>query len=59
MMQKMTQQMSGMGALGKMKAMRDMAGGGPSAMGGFPGLGSRGSTQTQSIKSRFKQRKKR
>ena len=59
MMQKMTQQMAGMGALGKMKAMRDMAGAGPGAMGGFPGLGGRGSTQTQSIKSRFKPRKKR
>jgi signal recognition particle subunit SRP54 len=59
MMQKMTQQMAGMGALGKLKAMRDMTGAGAGAMGGFPGLGGRGSTQTQSIKSRFKQRKKR
>jgi signal recognition particle subunit SRP54 len=56
MMQKMTQQMAGMGAMGKFKAMRDMAG---NAAGGFPGLPTRGSTQTQSIKSRFKQRKKR
>ena len=55
-MQKMTQQMAGMGAMGKFKAMKEMAG---NASAGFPGLPSRGSTQTQSIKSRFKQRKKR
>jgi hypothetical protein len=28
-------------------------------MGGFPGLGSKGSTRTQSVKSGYKQRKKR
>jgi len=59
MMQKMTQQMAGMGAMGKFKAMRDMADMAGNAAGGFPGLPTRGSTQTQSIKSRFKQRKKR
>jgi signal recognition particle subunit SRP54 len=55
MMQKMTQQMAGMGAMGKMRAMQGIAGG-AAGMGGFTG---RGSTQTQSIKSKFKQRKKR
>jgi signal recognition particle subunit SRP54 len=59
MMQKMTQQMAGMGAMGKMKAMKEMAGGAGGMPGAFPGLPGRGSTQTQSIKSRFKQRKKR
>ena len=54
-MQKMAQQMAGMGALGKMRAMRDMSGAG----GGMPSLPSRAGTQTQSVKSRFKQRKKR
>jgi signal recognition particle subunit SRP54 len=60
MMQKMMSQMSGMGAMGKMKAMQEMSGNAAAAggMGGFPGF-SRGSTQTQSIKSKFKQRKKR
>ena len=69
MMQKITQQMAGMGALGKMKAMKDMARAMPGAagaggmsgmggMGGIPGFG-RGSTATESPKSRFKQRKKR
>lgn len=63
MMQKMTQQMSGMGMMGRMKAMREMsAAGGAGAMpgmAGMPTLGGRGSTHTESIKSRFKQRKKR
>jgi hypothetical protein len=40
--------------------MQEMSGNAAAAggMGGFPGF-SRGSTQTQSIKSKFKQRKKR
>ncbi|MBM4113937.1 MAG: signal recognition particle protein, partial [Phycisphaerae bacterium] len=63
MVQKMTQQMSGMGALGKMKAMKELASaGGAGAMpglSGMPGFGGRGSTRTESIKSKFKQRKKR
>lgn len=64
MMQKMTQQMSGLGAMGRMKAMREMASGagatgGMPGLSGMPGMGSRGSTHTESIKSRFKQRKKR
>ena len=59
MMQKMMSQMSGMGAMGKMKARQEMSGNAAAGgMGGFPGF-SRGSTQTQSIKSKFKQRKKR
>jgi len=63
MVQKMTQQMSGVGALGRMKAMKEMAQGGGMGtlpgVGAMPGLGSRGSTRTESIKNRFKQRKKR
>ena len=55
MMQKMAQQMAGMGAMGKMRAMQGMTGG-AGGMGGFP---TRMGTQTQSIKAKFKQRKKR
>jgi len=58
-MQKMTTQLAGLGAMGKMKAMKDMAAGGP---GGMPNLGTlmgRKSTHTESIKSKFKSRKKR
>jgi hypothetical protein len=39
--------------------MKERAGGAGGMPGAFPGLPGRGSTQTQSIKSRFKQRKKR
>jgi signal recognition particle subunit SRP54 len=61
--QKMTQQMAGMGGLGKMKAMKALAGQVPGAAGGMPGglppgFG-RGSTVTESPKARFKQRKRR
>jgi signal recognition particle subunit SRP54 len=64
--QKMTKQMAGLGAMGKIRAMRElskmesggMAGAG-AGMHGLPGLGGKGSTKTQSIKARFKQRKKR
>lgn len=62
MIQKMTRQMSGLGAMGKLKAMREMSKIDPNmipGMKGVPGLGGRGSTRTESIKSRFKQRKKR
>lgn len=61
MMQKMTRQMAGLGMGGKMKAMRELssAGGGMPGMHGMPGFSTRGSTATPSIKSRFKQRKKR
>jgi signal recognition particle subunit SRP54 len=62
LMQKMTQQMAGMGGIGKMKAMQEMARavpGGMGGMGGMPGFLGRGSTATESPKSRFKPRKKR
>jgi signal recognition particle subunit SRP54 len=58
MMQKMTQQMAGMGSAGKMKAMKDMARAAPGGGGGMPGFLSRGSTTTESPKARFKQRGK-
>lgn len=58
--QKMTQQMSGVG--GKVKAAREMARSGMAGMGGmggFPGLGDgKGSTKTTSVKSGYKQRKR-
>ena len=53
--QKMTQQMSGLGMKGKMAAARDLGRG----MGGMQGLSTKGSTKTKSIKSGFKPRKKR
>lgn len=64
MMQRMTKQLTGGGAAGKMKAMRDLqrSGEGAAAMGGMsgmPGLARRGSTKTESVKSRFKPKKKR
>ena len=65
LMQKMTQQMAGMGGIGKMKAMQEMARAVPGSMGsmggmgGMPGFLGRGSTATESPKSRFKPRKKR
>jgi hypothetical protein len=49
-----------MGALGKMKAMKELARSMPAGgMGGMPGFPMRGSTMTESPKARFKQRKKR
>jgi signal recognition particle subunit SRP54 len=60
-MRTMTKQMAGLGMGGRMKAMREMGRMDPAAlagMGGMPGFGGRGSTQTPSIKSRFKQRRK-
>jgi signal recognition particle subunit SRP54 len=62
LIQKMTRQMSGMGAMGKMKAMRELTKSGGDMMPGLKGmptLGGRGSTKTQSRKAGFKQRKKR
>ncbi len=62
MMQKMTRQISGKGMMGKMKAMREIASSGDTMMPGLknmPGFGGKGSTRTESIKSRFKQRKRR
>lgn len=61
MIQKMTRQMSSLGPMGKLKAMREISKIDPNmipGMKGLPGLGGRGSTRTESIKSRFKQRKK-
>ncbi len=58
-MQRMLKQMSGMGALGRMQAMRQMgSGAGPAGMGGF-NPASRGSTKTVSPKDRFRKQKKR
>ncbi|MFO0963154.1 MAG: signal recognition particle protein [Phycisphaerales bacterium] len=56
MVQKMTQQMAGMGSLGRMRAMKDLAKHAP-AGGGVPGFLTRGSTATESPKARFKKRK--
>jgi hypothetical protein len=50
--------MAGMGTLGKAKAMKELARAAPGGM-GIPGFLGRGSTVTESPKSRFKQRKKR
>ena len=64
MVQKMTRQMSQMsggGAMGRIKAARELAKAGPGMMPGLKGLprlGGKGSTATQSVKSQFKQRKK-
>jgi len=60
--QKMTASLASGGMAGRIKAARDMAksGGMPGlgGMAGLPGLGAKGSSATQSIKSKFKQRKK-
>jgi signal recognition particle subunit SRP54 len=58
-MQKMTTQLAGLGALGKLKAMKDMGAAAPGAMPNLGGLMGRRSTHTESVKSRFKARKKR
>jgi signal recognition particle subunit SRP54 len=58
-MQKVTKQMAGLGAMGKMKAMNQMQQGAAGGMpAGLPGFGGRGSTKTKSVKSGFKRRKK-
>ncbi|MEE2895086.1 MAG: signal recognition particle protein [Planctomycetota bacterium] len=51
--QKMTQQMSGLGMKGRMAAARQLG------AGGMPGMSTKGSTKTRSVKSGYKQRKKR
>ncbi|MCA9291154.1 MAG: signal recognition particle protein [Phycisphaerales bacterium] len=59
MMQKMTRQMSGLGAGGKMKAMRELSAMDPDMIPGvrnLPGLGGRKSTKTTSGRSKFKSR---
>ena len=71
MVQKMTASLASGGMAGRIKAAREMAkSGGMPGMGGMPGLGGmpgmgglpgmnlKGSSATQSIKSKFKQRKK-
>ena len=61
MMQKVTKQMAGGGIGSRLKAMREMTKGGGEMIPGvsnFPALGGRSSTKTTSVKSRFKQRKK-
>jgi len=60
MMNRVTQQLAGLGPLGKMKAMRGLQSMDPSSLapGALPGFGARGgSTATTSIKSRFKKRR--
>jgi signal recognition particle subunit SRP54 len=61
MIQKMTKQMSGMGALGKMKAMRELQKdpGMVPGLRNMPSLGGRASTKTASVKTAYKRRKKR
>jgi signal recognition particle subunit SRP54 len=62
MIQKMTRQMSGLGPMGKIKAMRELSRMDSNmipGMKGVPGFSTKGSTKTESIKTRFKQRKKR
>ncbi|TVQ60231.1 MAG: signal recognition particle protein [Phycisphaerales bacterium] len=61
---KLSKQMSGMGMMGQMKAMRNLEQAGAGAMNNtqlpdMSGLRTRGSTHTVSPKKRFKQRKKR
>ncbi|MFG0253225.1 MAG: hypothetical protein ACF8NJ_10165, partial [Phycisphaerales bacterium JB038] len=61
---KMTKQMANMGAMGKVKAIREMSKAGPDALpgvgglGAMPGLGGKGSTKTTSRKKGFKSRGK-
>jgi len=58
----MTKQMSGLGAGGKIKAVRELARSDPSLMPGLkgmPGLATKSSTKTASRRQGFKQRKKR
>lgn len=64
MISKITKQMSGMGALGKIKAMKELQSAGAGAMPGMPGLGSmpgfggaKKSSFMNSPKGRFKKRK--
>ncbi len=62
MIQGMSKQMSGMGAMGKLKAMKELSRTDPNMMPGLkgmPGLRSKGSTKTAGVKRKFKQRKKR
>jgi signal recognition particle subunit SRP54 len=59
MIQGMSQQMAGMGAMNKLSAMKNMASAGAPGM-GMPGMpGRKGSTKAQQKASKYKQRKKR
>jgi len=59
---KMTRQMAGLGAVGKVKAIRELSKAGPDAlpgisgMPGLPGFGGKGSTKTSSRRKAFKSR---
>ncbi|MBG81249.1 MAG: signal recognition particle protein [Phycisphaerae bacterium] len=60
MIKKMSTQMAGMGAMGKMKAMKDMqAGGDMAGMEQLAAMSGRRSTKTESVKKKFKKRKRR
>jgi signal recognition particle subunit SRP54 len=62
MVQKMTKQVAGGGIGGRLKAIKEMSKADPGmvpGVRGLPSLGRRGSTKTASVKSKFKQRKKR
>ena len=54
---KMSQQLAGMSAAQKVKAVKDLGSVGPGLMPGLPGLRSKGSSFTPSVKNRFKKRK--
>jgi signal recognition particle subunit SRP54 len=61
LIQKMTKQMSGVGAMGRMKAMRELSNMDTAmvpGVKGLPGMGGRTSTKTASRKQGFKQRKR-
>ena len=61
LIQKMTKQMSGMGPGGNLRAMRELSRANPGMVPGvqnMPSLGGRGSTKTESHRSRFKQKKR-
>ncbi|MHC5001697.1 MAG: signal recognition particle protein [Planctomycetota bacterium] len=62
LMQKMTKQVAGLGAMGKVKAMRELGRSDPNLVPGvrnMASLGGRGSTKTASRRTRFKPKKKR
>ncbi len=57
-MQKLTQQMAGGGLSSKIKAMKEMsANGGMPGLGAMPGLSTKGSSRTESPKTKYKKRR--
>jgi signal recognition particle subunit SRP54 len=61
MLQKLSRQMAGAGLGGRLRAIRDLSRARPGTipgLGNLPALGGRGSTRTTSVKSRFKERRK-